>query len=176
VVKVARDPNAPDDVDDIGGAGTIAIDNLGAFNVATRAVPGSFETVNPNPSSRHSRRLTARLRNSINRVCSDPGIKIPSAGRTHTIRRWLSLCFPGKACGRRPRGRSARSSAKRMAHGISGIIATSWLVRGDQKMGGGYRLGSVRFETLSGSRGNPSASQDRIAERSQLAGDVGEPN
>jgi hypothetical protein len=49
VVKAAGDPNNPDDPDDIGGGGTIAIDNLGAFNVAARTVPGSFETVDPNP-------------------------------------------------------------------------------------------------------------------------------
>ncbi|MGC1376531.1 MAG: carbohydrate binding domain-containing protein, partial [Anaerolineales bacterium] len=32
---------------DTGGAGSIAIDNLSAFNVASRTVPGNFETVDP---------------------------------------------------------------------------------------------------------------------------------
>jgi len=39
-ISVVKDPVA-----DVGGAGTMAIDNLGAFNSAARVVPGSFETV-----------------------------------------------------------------------------------------------------------------------------------
>ena len=49
VVKAAKDPNVPNDSDDIGGAGSLAIDNVGAFNVASRTVPSAFETVVPNP-------------------------------------------------------------------------------------------------------------------------------
>jgi hypothetical protein len=40
-----------DGVDDAGGSGKIALDNLGAYNVASRSVPGSFEALSPNPSA-----------------------------------------------------------------------------------------------------------------------------
>jgi hypothetical protein len=43
-ISVVKDPVA-----DVGGAGTIAIDNLGAFNLVARAVPGGFESVDANP-------------------------------------------------------------------------------------------------------------------------------
>jgi hypothetical protein len=43
-ISVVKDPVA-----DVGGAGSIAIDNVGAFNVRLRSVPASFETVDPNP-------------------------------------------------------------------------------------------------------------------------------
>ena len=39
---------------DPGGGGSLAVDNLGAFNVASRPVPASFETVNPNPVAAQS--------------------------------------------------------------------------------------------------------------------------
>lgn len=39
-ISVVKDP-----VLDVGGAGNIAIDNLGAYNVVSRTVPGDFETV-----------------------------------------------------------------------------------------------------------------------------------
>ena len=46
-VVVIRDPN--DGVeDDVGGAGSIAIDNLNAYNVSSRATPTTFETIRPN--------------------------------------------------------------------------------------------------------------------------------
>src|SRR5689334_21721545 len=38
-----------DGSDDTGNSGSLAIDNLGAFNVSSRTVPASFETVDPNP-------------------------------------------------------------------------------------------------------------------------------
>lgn len=38
-----------DKVDDVGGQGILYLDNLGAFNVRLRDVPGSFETVEANP-------------------------------------------------------------------------------------------------------------------------------
>ncbi len=43
-VSVVKDP-----ADDVGGSGSIAIDNLSAFNVGSRTVPATFETV---PSNR----------------------------------------------------------------------------------------------------------------------------
>jgi hypothetical protein len=42
-VSVVRDP-----VDDVGGAGSLAIDNLNAYNVISRTVPTDFETVSTN--------------------------------------------------------------------------------------------------------------------------------
>jgi hypothetical protein len=42
-VSVVKDP-----VDDVGGAGSIAIDNLNAYNVISRTVPTSFSTVTTN--------------------------------------------------------------------------------------------------------------------------------
>jgi hypothetical protein len=38
-----------DDRGDVGGQGILYLDNLGAFNVRSRTVPGSFETVRENP-------------------------------------------------------------------------------------------------------------------------------
>ncbi|HEY4690719.1 MAG TPA: carbohydrate binding domain-containing protein, partial [Anaerolineae bacterium] len=43
-VSVVKDP-----VDDVGGLGSIAIDNLSAFNVISRSVPSAHEAVEPNP-------------------------------------------------------------------------------------------------------------------------------
>ncbi len=43
-VSVVKDP-----VDDVGGIGRIAIDNVSAFNVVSRPVPTAYETVVPNP-------------------------------------------------------------------------------------------------------------------------------
>ena len=43
-VSVVKDP-----VDDVGGIGRIAIDNLSAFNVISRPVPTTYEAVAPNP-------------------------------------------------------------------------------------------------------------------------------
>jgi hypothetical protein len=37
-----------DKVDDPGGVGNIAIDNLGAFNASSRSVPSTFESITPN--------------------------------------------------------------------------------------------------------------------------------
>ncbi len=42
-VSVVKDP-----VDDVGGDGAIAIDNLGAFNVVSRSIPSDFETIEAN--------------------------------------------------------------------------------------------------------------------------------
>jgi hypothetical protein len=50
VVKTAKNPEDPNDVDDIGGTGSIAIDNLNAYKVVSPdTVPGDFETVVSNP-------------------------------------------------------------------------------------------------------------------------------
>ena len=46
VKKISKENGA--DVDDVGGAGSIAIDNLNAYNVVSRTVPGDFEAVDPN--------------------------------------------------------------------------------------------------------------------------------
>ncbi|MCS6880318.1 MAG: hypothetical protein RMK84_05855 [Oscillochloridaceae bacterium] len=43
-VSVVKDPQ-----DDAGGAGTLAIDNLGAFNVASRSMPAAFRAVPRQP-------------------------------------------------------------------------------------------------------------------------------
>jgi len=40
-----------DGSDDVGGSGSFAIDNLGAYNVSSRTVPGVFETVDTNHSA-----------------------------------------------------------------------------------------------------------------------------
>ncbi len=42
-ISVVKDP-----VDDVGGSGSIAIDNLSAYNVVSRSVPGIFEIVDSN--------------------------------------------------------------------------------------------------------------------------------
>jgi len=42
-LSVVKDP-----VDDAGGAGSIAIDNLSAYNVGSRTIPTAFEIINPN--------------------------------------------------------------------------------------------------------------------------------
>ena len=44
VVSVVKDPQ-----DDAGGVGSLALDNLGAFNVASRGVPASFDIVRRQP-------------------------------------------------------------------------------------------------------------------------------
>ena len=48
VKKNPRNPLDLNDLDDEGGAGTIAIDNLAAFIVGARSVPGAFETAPTN--------------------------------------------------------------------------------------------------------------------------------
>ena len=46
LVSVVNDP-----ADDDGGAGALALDNVGAFNVADRAIPSGFETVPASPTA-----------------------------------------------------------------------------------------------------------------------------
>jgi hypothetical protein len=45
-VSVVKDP-----VDDVGGAGSVALDNLSAFNAGARAVPAGFERVPAHPAA-----------------------------------------------------------------------------------------------------------------------------
>jgi hypothetical protein len=48
-ISVVKDP-----VDDVGGLGAIAIDNLNAYNVASRTTPGTFEVVDSNSKAAQS--------------------------------------------------------------------------------------------------------------------------
>jgi hypothetical protein len=48
IKKIAKNPKDPNDVNDIGGTGLFAIDNVSAFNAASRSIPGTFENVTSN--------------------------------------------------------------------------------------------------------------------------------